>query len=117
MRRHGRVAIPLLSWLDLCSAGLLAVERLALEELLLRHNLEDWCWSLVGSYAPTNNGVLADVSRPRSRNPWGQGAGGVPSSWASAARPRLINVVAVKRDGILVVKRFSGGGTVVVDRS
>ena len=30
---------------------------------------------------------------------------------------RLIGVVAVKRDGILVVKHFSGGGTVVVDRS
>ena len=54
---------PKLSWLDLRGAGLSAVERLAIEELLLRHDPLKRCWAIVGVHEPTENRLL-NISLP-----------------------------------------------------
>jgi len=127
---------PKLSWLDLRGSGLSAVERLAIEELLLRHDPLKRCWAIVGVHEPTENRLL-NISLPPHDDDWNarrkraakadddvyghqneghnrscaitMGIGGKPE--------RLIDIQSAKNDGMLVLKRFSGGGTVVVDPS
>ena len=50
--------LPKLSWLDLRGTGLSAAERLAIEELLLRHDPLGRCWGIVGMHEPTQNKIL-----------------------------------------------------------
>lgn len=127
--------LPKLSWLDLRGAGLSAAERLAIEELLLRHDPLERCWGIVGLHEPTRNRFLNFALPPYDWNTQrkfannqrddeygheteGQinqsctiilGIGGKPE--------KLINLDAARNDGVLVLRRFSGGGTVVVDHS
>ena len=120
-----------ISWLDLRGSGLSAIERLAIEEMLLRHDPLSRCWAIVGVHEPTRNKLLNVALPPfdndlhgdtRERDPFGHeihehnrscaiilGIGGKPE--------KLIDVKSAKEDGVLVLKRFSGGGTVVVDHS
>ena len=105
-----------LSWLDLRGTGLSAIERLTLEEALLRHDSR--CWAILGTHEPTENRYLRDMRLPthvfNAKDPNRtciivMGIGGKPKE--------LLNIDLVKEDGVLVVKRFSGGGTVVLDHS
>ncbi len=104
--------IPL-KWLDLRASGLSMLERLSLEEALLRHTDENW--ALVGTHEPWPHKYLSNVSLPsyiREANTDCMvimGIGGKPD--------QLLNLEKVKKDQVLVCKRFSGGGTVVLDSS
>lgn len=126
---------PKVSWLDLRGAGLSAVERLAIEELLLRHDPLERCWAIIGVHEPTENRMLNvalpphdDWSSQRKRatdkltDVYGHENEGLNRSCAiimgiGGKAERLIDVESAKKDGVLVLKRFSGGGTVVVDHS
>mmetsp|Transcript_25867 Transcript_25867/g.43997 ORF Transcript_25867/g.43997 Transcript_25867/m.43997 type:complete len:330 (-) Transcript_25867:870-1859(-) len=105
-----------LSVLDLRGSGLSAVERLCLEESLLRHDSRNW--AVIGTHEPVVNRYLHNIPLPqyiessKDRNASCvivMGIGGKPND--------LLDVEQVKKDGVLVLKRFSGGGTVVLDHS
>lgn len=72
--------------------GLPITEQLALEEKLLREDSGNWCLINEGS-PPTL--VMGISGKPEL----------------------LIDVERAKRDGIPIIKRFSGGGTVIVDEN
>jgi lipoate-protein ligase A len=71
--------------------GLCVLRQLRLEESLFRANDENW--AIVNDGAPRRAIVLGISGKPH----------------------RLINVAAAHEDDVLVIKRFTGGGTVVVD--
>lgn len=103
------------SWLDLRRSGLSVIERLALEEVLLRHDPSNRCWAIVGAHDPTF-GKRIHVSSKSDANFKMEGnclvvlgIGGKPKE--------LVDLESVRVNGISMVKRFSGGGTVVVDHS
>jgi lipoate-protein ligase A len=114
---------PTFRWLDLRGAGLSMLERLSVEEALLRHTQDNW--AIVGTHDVWPNKYLSSpTSWPEymaqstsSSSSWGpnpscmivMGIGGKPDA--------LLNIHRVKEEGILVVKRFSGGGTVVLDHN
>lgn len=125
---------PKISWLDLRGTGLSAAERLAIEELLLRHDPLGRCWGIVGMHEPTQNKILDFALSPFDWNTqrklatsqhvdeFGHHTGGVNQSCTIilgiGGKPeKLINIDAARDDGVLVLRRFSGGGTVVVDHS
>ena len=56
-----------MSWLDLRGTGLSALERLSIEELLLRHDPLERCWGIIGIHEPTENRILK-VSLPPYNN-------------------------------------------------
>ena len=72
--------------------GLDVLRQLRLEEALLR--VDSGNWVIVNDGAPSPAVVLGISGRPH----------------------RLVDVAAAHRDGLRVIKRFTGGGTVVVDR-
>ena len=106
---------PKVSWLNLNGSGLSAIERLCLEEALLRHDPLNRSWAIVGSHDPIYNTRLKlhkELKHIRGLNENCiiiMGIGGKPE--------KLLNIKRVKDDGVVVIKRFSGGGTVVVDHS
>lgn len=83
------------------------VERLVLEECLLRH--DDRSWMVVGHHDATSHKHLRGLGHENHhRNAIiVLGIGGKPE--------KLLNLELVKEDSVLAVKRFSGGGTVVLD--
>lgn len=107
------------SFLDLRGSGLSILERLLLEECLLRHDRRNWI--VAGQHEATPHRYLQNVDSPpyitRARmdnadmyNPSTaivMGIGGKPQEW--------LNIPMVREEGCLVLKRFSGGGTVVLD--
>mmetsp|Transcript_15766 Transcript_15766/g.19224 ORF Transcript_15766/g.19224 Transcript_15766/m.19224 type:complete len:381 (-) Transcript_15766:111-1253(-) len=109
---------PKVSWLDLNGSGLSAIERLCLEEALLRHDPLNRSWAIVGSHDPIYTTRLKldykKMKNNKKKLPYERciiimGLGGKPE--------KLLNIEKVRDDGVLVIKRFSGGGTVVVDHS
>lgn len=68
-------------------------EQLRLEELLLRH--DNSCWCLINS-GPKVPAIVTGFS---------------------GKVPELVEIDAARRDGIGVIRRFTGGGTVVVDEN
>ena len=107
-----------LSWLDLRGTGLSAIERLCLEEVLLRHDPQERCWAIMGTHEPTSHRILRNLpTLPYIQESEDvnkaciivMGIGGKPDE--------LLNVDLVKEDGVQVIKRFSGGGTVVLDHA
>eukprot|EP00540_Astrosyne_radiata_P001427 CAMPEP_0116821998 /NCGR_PEP_ID=MMETSP0418-20121206/24_1 /TAXON_ID=1158023 /ORGANISM="Astrosyne radiata, Strain 13vi08-1A" /LENGTH=313 /DNA_ID=CAMNT_0004450063 /DNA_START=19 /DNA_END=961 /DNA_ORIENTATION=- len=104
-----------LFWLDLRGSGLSVLERLCLEESLLRCDGRNW--AIVGTHEPVTNRFLRIIEpgyvlESESRNTSCvivMGIGGKPKE--------LLDVEKVQRDGVLVLKRFSGGGTVVMDHN
>lgn len=103
-----------LHYLDLRASGLSMLERLSLEEALLRHDGRNWM--IVGTHEPWPPLFLTQWALPSyvttEPNPdclVVMGIGGKPD--------QLLNVEKVKEDQVLVCKRFSGGGTVVLDAS
>lgn len=107
--------------LDLRQSGLSVVERLCLEECLLRHDSRQWI--LFGTHHPTKSKYLTipkekmptyiegnnNNTQQPAKDPCivVMGIGGKPHL--------LLDVDKVKEEGVWVIKRFSGGGTVVVD--
>ena len=112
-----------LCWLDLRGSGLSMLERLSLEEALLRH--DDRNWALVGTHEPFPHKYLRKIEQQQQQQQYDDdddddysndynpdcmiimGIGGKPE--------KLLNIPLVKKDNVMVVKRFSGGGTVVLD--
>ena len=107
-----------LSWLDLRGSYLSALERLCLEEALLRHDPQERCWAIVGIHEPTSHRILRNLPTPphvsSSQDP-NQSCLIVMGIGGKAEL--LLNSDLVKKDGVQVIKRFSGGGTVVLDHS
>lgn len=69
------------------------LENLKLEEKILRHNSENWCIFSSGPIKPT---IVLGMS---------------------AKVDKLVDIKAVARDGVQMIRRFTGGGTVIVDES
>lgn len=107
----------LLNWLDLRGTGLSMLERLCLEEALLRHTNHNWM--IIGTHEPWPNKFLSNnipsstvpsyIREPNTDCMVVMGIGGKPD--------QLLNLEKIKQDQVLVCKRFSGGGTVVLDAS
>jgi lipoate-protein ligase A len=107
------------SWLDLRGSGLSILERLLLEECLLQHDPQNRNWVIAGQHSATPQRYLQEVTLPKyvndargseMYNPSTAivlGIGGKPAE--------LLNIPLVKEEGCLCLKRFSGGGTVVLD--
>jgi lipoate-protein ligase A len=107
-----------LSWLDLRTAGLSILERLSVEEALLRHDPKNRSWVIVGTHTPCEHKYLSQdklrlpdyIQNERTVNSdcmIVMGIGGRPE--------KLLDIPKVQQDQVLVVKRFSGGGTVALD--
>lgn len=75
------------------TAGLCVLRQLRLEEALLRAPAEAGNWAVVNDGARTPAIVLGISGKPHA----------------------LIDVARAHADGVLVLKRFTGGGTVIVD--
>lgn len=111
------------------------MERLCLEEALLRHDPKERSWAIVGAHDPTYHTRLkvqrsttttaTTTDRTRIKGEGKNNSTVVESRNDSCiiimgigGKPhKLLNMENVARDNVLVVKRFSGGGTVVVDHS
>jgi len=117
---YSSVTRPKVSWLDLQGSGLSAVERLCLEEALLRHDPLERSWGIVGTHDPNHPTTrlrlndICDIATNTNLNTNNNciiimGIGGKPE--------KLLNLDKVRDDGVMVIKRFSGGGTVVVDQN
>lgn len=119
-----------MSWLDLRGLGLSVLERLSIEELLLRHDPLNRCWGIVGCHEPVENRILDIATDTRSNeklsissdNSYGHEHRERNNSCAiilgiGGKIDRLVNMPAAKRDDVLILRRFSGGGTVVVDHN
>ena len=106
--------IPL-RWLDLRATGLSMLERLCLEEALLRHTNDNWM--VVGTHEPFPHRYIRNIQYPSYME------GSLPNHdclivMGIGGKPDLLlNLDKVKKDKVLVLKRFSGGGTVVLDSS
>lgn len=100
---------PKVQWLDLRGSGLSVLERLVVEEMLWKRH-DSGSWVIVGHHDPADHRYLS-ASRPTSaahRNAViVMGIGGKPR--------KLLDVELVARDQVQVIRRFSGGGTVVLD--
>jgi lipoate-protein ligase A len=104
-------------WLDLRGAGLSMLERLCLEECLLHH--DDRHWIIAGTHEPRPHKYL--------RHPASSAAAAAASANSnhhhnasivmglSGKPPKLLNLDRVRQDSIMTIKRFSGGGTVILD--
>jgi len=113
-----------MAWLDLTGSGLSAMERLVVEEALLRHDPRQRSWGIVGNHDPTHHTRLS-----LHRSTQGTTSSHMPSHDAVhnpncviimgiGGKPdKLLDIDLVKNDGVQVIRRFSGGGTVVVDHS
>lgn len=115
------------SCLDLTRSDLSIVERLCLEECLLRHDPQNRQWMIWGthghplnsskylslpeekkpSYLENNEKDSKDSTSHNNKCMVVMGIGGKP--------PLLLDIPRVKDHQVWVIKRFSGGGTVVVD--
>jgi lipoate-protein ligase A len=114
-----RYAKPKLSWLNLRGTYLSALERLCLEEALLRHDPQERSWAIVGIHEPTSHRILRNLPTPPhvSESQQDANASCVIVMGIGGKAEKLLNVELVKKDGVQVLKRFSGGGTVVLDHS
>ncbi|CAB9517364.1 Lipoate-protein ligase [Seminavis robusta] len=112
------------SCLDLRQSGLSVIERLCLEECLLRHDSHNRQWIIWGTHHPTKSRflqiptqslpsyIITPPPQAEQNNPpciVVMGIGGKPKL--------LLDIPRIQEHGIWVVKRFSGGGTVVVDHN
>ena len=122
------VVVPVVvHWLDLRGSGLSIFERLLLEECLLRHDTRNWL--IVGTHLATPHRYLSTAATSSSSSTtatpvfgtaWDEegptqnrdsaivlGLGGKPHE--------LLNLDLVQQEGCMCIKRFTGGGTVVLD--
>ena len=106
---------PKLSWLDLRGYGLSALERLCLEESLLRHDSRNW--AIVGTHDPVQSRSLHNQTPSYVQESEDQNESCVVVMGIGGKPKELLDVDKVRTDGVLVLKRFSGGGTVVLDHN
>lgn len=94
-------------WLDLRGSSLSIYERLLLEEYLFK--LDDKVnWVISGYHDPSRHRFLdMSTSTYLSSAAIVMGIGGKPAE--------LLNLDNVREDNVLTIKRFSGGGTVLLD--
>jgi lipoate-protein ligase A len=109
------------SWLDLRGSGLSVLERLLLEECLVRHDTEQRSWIIAGTHEPVRHRYL------RTKNPSyasaieqadktdGPNHAAVIVMGIGGKPEKLLNIQSVLTVNVLVLKRFTGGGTVVLD--
>jgi lipoate-protein ligase A len=97
--------IPL-CFLDLRGSGLSVLERLLLEECLLQTDTER-SWMIAGYHDPFRHRYLPQHNTHNMSAAIVMGIGGKV--------PELLHAENVRRDQVLTLKRFSGGGTVVMD--
>ena len=106
---------PSLTWLDLRGSGLSILERLCLEECLWKHDQEHRNWLLIGTHEAQPHRYL-EITPPTTATTtkdWNRstaivlGIGGKPHE--------LLQTDRVQSEGCLTLRRFSGGGTVVLD--
>jgi len=94
--------------LNLQGSELSIYERLLLEEWLLHADPECRNWMIVGNHAPSHD--RSSILSPETKScAIVMGIGGKPSE--------LLHLDNVRRDKVLTIKRFSGGGTVVLDQN
>ncbi|GKY97085.1 hypothetical protein MPSEU_000667000 [Mayamaea pseudoterrestris] len=99
-----------LNYLDVRKASLSVLERLLLEEILLKSDATNSHWMIVGHHSSGPHKYLTndDDNQPGTSDSCiVMGIRGKPEL--------LLNLDRVRRDRIKTIKRFSGGGTVVVD--
>ena len=97
------------NWLDVRGASLSVLERLLLEECLLKSDPSNRHWMLVGHHetGPHKYLTTAPSASDDSKPCIVMGIGGKPEL--------LLDLEKVRRDQVMTIKRFTGGGTVVVD--
>lgn len=106
--RAGEKGLAKLFWLDLRGSGLSVLERLCLEECLLKRDLAERNWLIVGCHEPFRNRYMTRLQTTNNESAAiVMGLGGKPEN--------LLNIDLVRADSVLAIKRFSGGGTVVLD--
>jgi lipoate-protein ligase A len=99
-------------WLDLRGSGLSVLERLIIEELLWKDS-STGSWLIAGHHDPTRHRYLQTPPPVAGSNLHNtdavivMGIGGKPHA--------LLDLDLVRRDNVQVLRRFSGGGTVVLD--
>jgi len=82
---------PCIRFIRLANTSLF--DQLKYEEMLLRHNTENWC---IVSNGPSKPHIVLGLS---------------------GKIDQLVNIPLVARDDVPLIRRFSGGGTVIVDSS
>ena len=113
---------PKMAWLDLSGSGISAMERLVIEEALLRHDPKQRSWGIVGTHDPTYHTRLS-LHGATQGDQYTMPAGVIHNSncvvimGIGGKTEKLLDVDLVKEDGVQIIRRFSGGGTVVVDHS
>lgn len=106
------------SWLDLRGSGLSVLERLLLEECLLRHDHRNWI--IAGQHEASPHRYLRTVPQPAYIADANGSDHYNPSTtivMGIGGKHDLLNIPLVKQEGCLCLKRFSGGGTVVLDHN
>ena len=116
--------------LDLRGSGLSVLERLCLEECILQKEQQSSArhWLIVGNHEPVRHKFLREkdvwknkaVDVKDGRPAWDVDATSRNESSAIVlgigGKPdQLLNLDLVRKDNVLTLKRFSGGGTVVLD--
>ena len=101
-----------LYWLNLQGCGLSALERLCLEEALLRHDPLERSWMMVGCHDPTYSTRLKYDSNDNNYD-----NNCVIVLGIGGKVDQLLHVDQVQQDDIFTIRRFSGGGTVLLDHS
>jgi lipoate-protein ligase A len=106
---------PPVSWLDLRGSGLSVLERLLLEECLVRHDPENRSWLLSGTHETVRHRFLKTTTPAYIRAAQDPNYAAVVVMGIGGKPQKLLNRTAVTDDGVLTLKRFSGGGTVILD--
>ncbi len=108
-----------LYWLNLQGCGLSALERLCLEEALLRHDPLERSWMMVGCHDPTYSTRLKYDSKGNTHSNYNHNNNSecVIVLGIGGKVDQLLHVDQVQQDDILTIRRFSGGGTVLLDHS
>ena len=113
-------------WLDLRGSGLSILERLLLEECLLREDSHNWI--IAGTHEATPHRYLRQTpslvsSKSSMTTKTTPLTGELPIQNTTSAivlglggKPhKLLDMDRVNREGCMCIKRFTGGGTVVLD--
>ena len=104
--------IPL-RWLDLRGSGFSVLERLLLEECLLQTDTQH-NWMIAGYHDATQHRYLRPPPPPATQEESSNGSAVIVMGIGGKA-DQLLDSRKVRDDGVMTLKRFSGGGTVVLD--
>jgi lipoate-protein ligase A len=82
---------------------------------LLRH--DDRSWAVVGTHEPLEHKYISITSQQENRSTMSHDPSCIIVMGIGGKPEKLLNLQKVAEDGIMVIKRFSGGGTVVLDHN